>query len=700
MKALNFAIDGVPDKDEQTVLALLAHFGPILGAWRGGEDLRASLADIEQRQPVVEDQLRTSRRDLESVQRELVDVAKSPQARVMIGLGLAMIVGGIVGGLSVAVPLFILPLLGAAIVVKSARQIRQAKAQLQAKRSDAERVAAQTSTQAQELQAERMRIETELTQRADSFPEIQVARVGFPVRLQQIVGVNTLLDESGVLDSVLLETIDLKNTGESLASSLAGLSELSTVPVLLDPDTKMGADDESDRLYGQEDRLRTYVESFVDALTSVRDVSLRLPLVPNRGAISAAFLASTPTPDADGIGIRGATGDANGIAEFVSQVNATRATGNTVLAQLEDAHAALSRSCEAFANARQRSMNDLHSHLLAALTRGAWCSRRFFCPVTIQSPKYLFALIGLDPADAHKLEFEELDRRLRSNPVIEKRVNAEPDLLDRLYLAHQSVSHFVEYGLVNSQQASSALEQRNNQMQSEFEDNLKQFRLLLNTTLTGAANPVLALGTEARLYYDPDTDLWQADALPYTYSSAQAHAYGQVSKVHSDLLMPLWDHLWTEKADFRKSELFRTNESLIRMSEKESEKLIEIGNQFRADMRAVRENVNLLEADLNSKREEVAAFRDGMVSLKLLSDDDVGNVSDAKLAEFRLGEVPLLQVADEHERYLFQVPKMQAQLRGVARDPIDLARSPAVLVVSSTSGSVTPLLGTEGAVRV
>jgi hypothetical protein len=79
-----------------------------------------------------------------------------------------------------------------------------------------------------------------------------------------------------------------------------------------------------------------------------------------------------------------------------------------------------------------------------------------------------------------------------------------------------------------------------------------------------------------------------SDTIPYVYNTATMLRYGQVLKVTSDLMVPLWEHLWTEKADFRKSELFRTNESLIRMSEKESEKLIEVGNQFKADMNRYR----------------------------------------------------------------------------------------------------------------
>ena len=106
---------------------------------------------------------------------------------------------------------------------------------------------------------------------------------------------------------------------------------------------------------------------------------------------------------------------------------------------------------------------------------------------------------------------------------------------------------------------------------------------------------------------------------PFTRLKDVSLAAGTVVKAHCDLMIPLWEHLWTEKADFRKSELFRTNEMMISMSEKEGEKLISVANQFRDDLRTNRENLYLLESDLNAKYDEILSFRDGMSMLGLLS---------------------------------------------------------------------------------
>ena len=145
-------------------------------------------------------------------------------------------------------------------------------------------------------------------------------------------------------------------------------------------------------------------------------------------------------------------------------------------------------------------------------------------------------------------------------------------------------------------------------------------------------------------------------------------------------MVPLWEHLWTEKADFRKSELFRTNESILRMTEKESEKLIEVGNQFKADMRTVRENVYLLESDLKSKFDELIAFRDGMSALGLLSERQRAFLTDEKLKQISLGEESVLGEAEDYELLLGMEPKAQAERRGTVNDPIELVRAPESLI--------------------
>ena len=209
------------------------------------------------------------------------------------------------------------------------------------------------------------------------------------------------------------------------------------------------------------------------------------------------------------------------------------------------------------------------------------------------------------------------------------------------------------------------------------------FRIVLNKILTGSSFPVLNFSNEAQLFFDPETDEWTSDITQYVYRTPDVMKYGSVVKAHYDIMIPLWEHLWTEKADFRKSELFRTNEAMINMSEKESEKLLEVGNQFAAEMRTNRENIYLIEADLNSKYDEILSFRDGMNALGLLSERVMRQISDDQLKRLIISDSPLGS-AKTYETTLALLPKAQAEVRGTVYDPIDMVRESNILLTSNT----------------
>jgi hypothetical protein len=169
------------------------------------------------------------------------------------------------------------------------------------------------------------------------------------------------------------------------------------------------------------------------------------------------------------------------------------------------------------------------------------------------------------------------------------------------------------------------------------------------------------------------------------YRTPDAIKYGSVVKAHCDLMIPLWEHLWTEKADFRKSELFRTNEMMISMSEKEGEKLISVANQFRDDLRTNRENLYLLESDLNAKYDEILSFRDGMSMLGLLSPRVMEQITDERLQRLLIGESPL-SVASTYETTLSSFPKAQGLTRGTVHDPIEVVREPGIMLSTPRVG--------------
>ena len=174
---------------------------------------------------------------------------------------------------------------------------------------------------------------------------------------------------------------------------------------------------------------------------------------------------------------------------------------------------------------------------------------------------------------------------------------------------------------------------------------------------------------------------WSSNTSPYTYSTPDVVRYGAIVKAYSDLMLPLWEHLWTEKADFRKSELFRTNQDMIRMTEKESVQLIDVANEFRADMRTVRENANIFRADLTAKLSEIRDFRDSMAQIGLLSPHMQETMADERIAALDLEDGGIESI-DGYENALTRAPQAQAETRGTMHDPIDYVREPNIVIRS------------------
>jgi hypothetical protein len=297
----------------------------------------------------------------------------------------------------------------------------------------------------------------------------------------------------------------------------------------------------------------------------------------------------------------------------------------------------------------------------------------------ILAPQYIQDLLGIDLKRAYLLSFDDLVQRLQSDPEILRRLHDKPELEQALLERYDDVQTFI--GGLSFDQDGNPIDQgdRPKHIESQFQESVKRFTNALQRTMTGAEYPILNFSAESQLYYDPDGEVWSSQISPYSYDTPDMLKYGGIVKAYSDLMVPLWEHLWTEKADFRKSELFRTNEAMIRMSEKESEKLIEIANQFRADMRSVRENINVIESDLKSKGSEIISFRDGMDRLGLLSERVKGNLTDEKLRDILLGEAGNVDIG-RYEMLLNAIPQAQAENRGTVHDPIDMVREPEALV--------------------
>lgn len=680
--------DNVSDPYEESVLAILAHLIPVLLDWRAGEDFRLELAEVESNEASLQKQVEQLEQQVGAAKLRpdavFRDFGSYPMPTLVLGAVLVLV--GVVAylvpilfpGIYLIIPGVLAAAVGGFKVFGERKRLLAELGAMQRAMKDKSGTLAQARSRIAELRRE-------IAARGTTFPTVTQFRASFPFLARTILGNRTLLDETGLLPSARLETVDLSPIQNDIDTITSRIDGIRNVPVLLSsaPDGA-NRDDAINTLYGEEGVLKTLVDDFMSAVGQIRDVELRLPLVA-RGSLLAqrcakqqlgesVYRQSTVLP------ISGDAVDTRKIDEFAEQVNSTREAGERIFGRLKGTFDSLQQICESYAFARSASINNVHKNLFDVLNKASWCSKRFYCPRTIQAPFYLEHVLKVSFADAHKLEFDTLMSNLQSDPVIAARIKDKPELADELYAIYRAVYEIAGDIDFDEQGNPIDLGRRPAYIADQFAETLSRFRRQLNVVITGSANPVLTFSREAEMHYDPELDEWRSETVPYVYNTADMFRYGQVLKVTTDLLVPLWEHLWTEKADFRKSELFRTNDSLIRMTEKESEKLIEVANQFRADMRTVRENIYRLESEMTSKHDELLTFRNGMNALGLLSERQKALLSDEKLGAIAPGGRSVLEEGEGYETLLGNEPRQQAERRGTAEDPIDFVRSPDLLI--------------------
>lgn len=675
-------IENIDSADETMVLGVIHHLMPMLGAWRSGEDLRVELDTAERAQSDIQAALDQAL----SEQKNASDARSAAKDSVFNGPATAQAVAALLGAmlgwwwLGAITALVVITVMGGWAITTAKKAANSIKNDLSKSLAQADILLASADTACQHNLSRIDELKAELTQRAVGFPDVKITPIDFALRSAEVSGQHVLLDLSESYAPVKLKAIDVANMEEGLSLISDKVQALMQVPPLLTPKEHASNDDPIHELFGEESDLQQMVGQFTLSLGKLRDINLTLPLVP-KDSILVKRAASSSLPKAGaGPRVRMASQiDPIAIASFIDQVNSNRERSLALFSELNEVFSNLDRVCSLYAQARVASVNTLHVNLLDVLGSAAWCSRRVYCPRTIQSSDYIQELLGIQASKAYLLSFDDLSTRLHNDVEIHKRLQSKPDLDEQLAQSYDAVQQFMEGAQFDTEGRRLDVGQRARHIESQFEEAVKHFGHVLQKVMTGSAYPVLNFSTEAQLYYDPDNQEWSSNTTPYTYSSADAIRFGSVVKAYSDLMIPLWEHLWTEKADFRKSELFRTNEEMRRMTEKESEKLIDVANQFRSDMRTVRENVYVLESDLKSKYSEIISFRDSMSSLGLMSERAAEAVSDDKLQRLVTGE-SLLSKSEKYETLLSVMPQTQAANRGSVHDPIDLIREPDALL--------------------
>ena len=524
-----------------------------------------------------------------------------------------------------------------------------------------------------------------------------IGRIYLPYERVEMAGKSVIVDRSGLSGSAEIRMPDLATNPDTLKSVRATIEGAKGMPVLLRPAEEGQSELES--LQGEESELKAAVEDFTDMVCAVPVHSVELPLVNKSSSTAQAFGADEAKTEATispGVIIRDANASQTDAA--VDRVNEVaermRAVGSDVDKALTSCFGELQQTLDRYSELRSDALHSLHTHLVGAMERSSMLSVYYFCPKCNRVPEYLYWVLGVRLEDAHLSNQAELLTRMMDVPEIEQRLQREQGIVHQLAQAHRSLAELhAELDALESRMAASSTavgadvdlasvqssKARQKAFASQYDEMLREYRAVIRLAVTGSKRDAFDFSHEARLYLDPVHRNWTCEACQTTYDDPEVSNMGRILKAKADLMMPMWNALWTEKEDFRKSEIFRTNEAIQRMTEKESEKLIDVSNQYKADMRPVRENLVRYSGEAESKQEQLYDTLTSLQDIGLLDVEKAKSVREQmqgllgdKIATYK-------RSAESKELLLNLEPQAQVQRRPTSRDPIDFFLSPSAL---------------------
>lgn len=518
-------------------------------------------------------------------------------------------------------------------------------------------------------------------------PDVQaVGRIYHTFRWMDLAGYPVLLDEAGATEGVPLRMPDLATDPERIGRIREVVGAAKKYPVLLQSSgakpSLLGT------LQGEEKELEQALSSFTQLVESVPMFEEQISLVPAEGELAqyvAQEMGGADVEQRNEVGPELRRGKTEELQQRVQRITelATRlrSVGGDVGKTLREVQTDLSETLEAYRSMRTESMMQVQRGLAEVLARSDLPYLTYYCPKCHRIPAYLLNRVGLDLASLEKMPMAELLAALESEPEAKARIEEQPDLLDGVGTILDSLAELrgMREALAQSQndpaiamnlQSVRILQSRLRALDDQIAHNIEHLHSAIRHIMTGQARPVLELSRVSRLLLDPDDGVWSCQTCGTRFTDPAQARMGRMLRMKDELLMPLWNQLWQEKDDFRKAELFRTNEQLQRLMEKEVSALREVAEQYRADMRPVRENLIIAISEADSKRKQLDATVRSLAAMGVLRDDEVaqGQQQLSKMAGGNFEE--LKRSAGNKETILNLEPQNQMNRRPPPSDPV------------------------------
>jgi hypothetical protein len=506
-------------------------------------------------------------------------------------------------------------------------------------------------------------------------PVVGIFRARLMLQKVVVAGYEVFVDTSGVLPQSEFTIPGLEHMAVAQRAVSARIAALSHPGPLLRPHGD--APQEVGALVGEEADLRRLLDDWVASLRAVETRRLSVPLIPSTGYLGGKLLSAAKRPlavdDAPSVVVLRDRARSAGAAESLREIgDALEVLRKGGTGPLKETYSELVQLLRLYSEGRDSVMQTLQGEVMDVLSRSHLLSMRHYCPSCNRVPAYLEHKLGVAFAEAHLLDQQALLERCLHDGAIATRLKKNPQLLRDLRDSH-----------LRYQQLSSDLAAASGPVTTAFKDQLAvyldEYRARLRELVLGSRRPAVELGSASRLRLRPGTDEWECAACKTTWSDPVLRELGMVSRVKDDLLIPMWNQLWTEKDEFRKSEVFRSNEQLTLYSEKESEKLLQIAESYKADLRGVRERLVVASGEAVSQRLSLEDTLSGLVDLGLMAPERPRDVL-TRLDQEGGSEVEgAKRSAERNESMLVAEPRAQQQRRPTAEDPVQVYAQPGLV---------------------
>ncbi len=539
-----------------------------------------------------------------------------------------------------------------------------------------------------------------------------VGRVYLPFLPFDLAGYPVVIDGTGTTATTTLTLPDLGANEAELARVQETIDAAKAPPIFLRPAGEHVSS--VAHIHGEEGDLAVAIDTFGEILESVPVFTAAVPLVLADTPLMRALQGVAHPKEAPGAVIRGATEQTrDALAQVTRYTQNMRGDGKDIEKTFRTMRNELREVLVRYGSMRTEAVEQAHLSLTEVLKHSDYAHVTYYCPRCNRVPQYMFQQLGVELETAHEANPTDLLNALQENDDARQRIVADEGLLGEFSNALQGISevdaaiagweaqHAAGNALVGSQSilGANVSETRLRALRSQKKQLLGQFRGLLRKIVTGNARPILELSRQARLTLDPDTGEWDCPLCELHLDDQESARMGRLLKIKDELLMPMWNALWTEKDDFRKSELFRTNEQIQRLVEKEVGALRDVAEQYRADMRPVRENLVIASTEALAARDQLESAIGSLSALGVISTQR-SQETLGRLGSMTGGDLSKLKKrAESKESILNTEPNAQMARRIMAIDPIGQLMSPEQLFTETAGAAERTTLQSDTEAR-